>query len=100
MTCSECGEKIPYPPDSTYDDLWFTYNPDESPLVQIHCPSKHCVLWNVIHEEEPRPKRYLLTFGKYEGKRLHQVPKSYLRYLKNKDDLGDALLEVCIKKLL
>jgi hypothetical protein len=42
-------------------------------------------------ENFPAPEDYVLTFGTHEGKKLEQVPKRYVKYLKGNS--GEKLLD-------
>lgn len=90
--CKECGKMPEYPKKSTYADLWITWLGDDT--VTIHC--SHGCLGHIM-EEEVRPDRFLLEFGKYEGMRVSEVKDiEYLNCLLK--DRPNSLLAACIRK--
>lgn len=87
-SCPDCKKQILYTKDSTYKELWYTYNENEKD-IDIHC---HECTTHVVKTEPPNPHRYMISFGIHKGKRVSELPLSYIQYLKSYDN-GDRLLK-------
>ena len=97
MICSSCNEKVPYPKNSSYDDLWYAYKPGDK-TVDIYCPSAKCLPSTILMTEKVSARRYKLTHTMYKGWRIQDVNDALFlgRLLESTDD---PLLKECIRSI-
>ncbi len=91
MKCENCNYSIDK--DTPYKDLWFNHTPEER-YVFIVCPND----FNLLVKEPINSHRMILTFGKYEGKRVSELED--IRYLEYLDREDGSLLSKCIKQCI
>lgn len=82
----------------TYNEMWLSH--DEYGNIEIRDFNMPLKIKYKIDPKNLDPARYIMTYGKHEGRSLYliyQDDKSYIDWLRDHDD--DLLLQQCIMNL-
>ena len=80
-----------------YNDMWLCHTKDYDIQVEVDFYKKK---YYIIKKEDLDPKRFVMQYGKYQGKNLADISgydSSYIDWLKDNDN--DLLLQQCIINL-